>query len=106
MNDFGEPELLDDIVDHWSASIHVAEKAALLTRLRNLAKATNTRITLMSGDVHQCIYCFTSSTKEYTQLAADPGFMPQVRQPPCVCVHGIVPPSSSLVQSGWQGCRQ
>ena len=79
MNDFGEPELLDDIVDHWSSSIHVAEKAKLLTHLRNLARETRTRITLLSGDVHQCIFCFTSSDADWANLAADPGYMPQAR---------------------------
>lgn len=67
-----------DIVDHWSSSIHVEEKAALLGRFRALAAATTTRVTLFSGDVHQCVFCFTSSSKDFAGLARDPGFMPQV----------------------------
>lgn len=31
---FGEPELLDDLLDHWSADIHKEEKVALLHMLQ------------------------------------------------------------------------
>lgn len=31
---FGEPELLDDLLDHWSADIHKEEKLALLHMLQ------------------------------------------------------------------------
>eukprot|EP00955_Chlamydomonas_euryale_P018558 197804-Chlamydomonas_euryale.AAC.3 len=29
-NAFGEPEILDDLLDHWSASVHKQEKIAIL----------------------------------------------------------------------------
>jgi hypothetical protein len=90
MNEFGEPELLDDILDHWSSSRHREEKARFLSALRTVSKETGCRVTLMSGDVHQCTYCFTSSTADNTNLVMDPGFMPQVR-----AVHSS--PSMSLV---------
>lgn len=79
MNEFGEPELLDDILDHWSSSAHCKEKEVLLGKLRDFARARGCRITLLSGDVHQAVYCFTSSTPTYTNLVQDPGFMPQAR---------------------------
>jgi hypothetical protein len=79
LNDFGEPELLDDILDHWSCSRHAVEKGVLLNELRKLAAERKLRITLLSGDVHLAAYSFTASTEKYHALAADPGFMPQVR---------------------------
>ena len=82
MNEFGEPELLDDIIDHWSGHRHAEEKAALLDSLRTVAQERGTRISIFSGDVHQCTFCFTSSTADNKDLVTDPGFMPQVRPPP------------------------
>lgn len=87
MNEFGEPELLDDLLDHWSSSRHVVEKGLLLNELRKLAAERNLRITLLSGDVHLAAYGFTASTEKYNGLAADPGFMPQV--PPTPRMHAI-----------------
>jgi hypothetical protein len=77
MNDFGEPELLDDLLDHWSSSVHVKEKQLLLSKLQLFATQRGCRITLFSGDVHQCVYCFSSSTKDRKSLVTDPGFIPQ-----------------------------
>jgi hypothetical protein len=31
---FGEPEILDDLLDHWSSSIHVQEKKAMVQMLQ------------------------------------------------------------------------
>lgn len=78
MNEFGEPELLDDILDHWSSSRHTVEKGLLLHELRNLATERRIRVTILSGDVHLAAYGFVASTDKYNALAADPGFIPQV----------------------------
>lgn len=78
MNDFGEPELLDDLLDHWSSTRHVEEKGLLVNDLRNLAAERRLRITILSGDVHLAAYAFCASSDKYTDLAADPGFIPQV----------------------------
>lgn len=90
MNEFGEPELLDDLLDHWSSSRHVTEKGLLLHELRKLAAERDLRITMLSGSVNLAAYGFTSSTEKYNALASDPGFMPQV----CVCA--TVPANCSL----------
>lgn len=79
MNEFGEPELLDDILDHWSSSAHVEEKKVLLSKLQTFASQRGCRVTLFSGDVHQCVYCWASSTKDFKDIVTDPGFMPQAR---------------------------
>lgn len=79
LNDFGEPELLDDIVDHWSAGPHSDEKGPLLARLRALAAERRLRVSLVSGDVHQCAFAFMTSSPEASAAASDPGFIPQAR---------------------------
>ena len=100
MNQFGEPELLDDILDHWSSSAHCKEKEALLGKLRSFAAQRGTRITLLSGDVHQAVYTFTSSTPTYTNMVQDPGFMPQVRalRVPAARTH-----AQRVCEPGWLG---
>jgi hypothetical protein len=91
LNSFGEPELLDDLLDHWSSSRHYVEKGLLMNDLRQLATDRKLRITIISGDVHLAAYGFISSTPTYDKLAADPGFMPQVRvfRAIVTIVHGV-----------------
>ncbi|KAG0048204.1 hypothetical protein BGZ83_006808 [Gryganskiella cystojenkinii] len=48
----GEPELLDDLNDHWTAKAHKAERNKFITRLQNLANDRKIRVTFISGDVH------------------------------------------------------
>ncbi len=51
---FGEPENLDDLNDHWTSELHLAEQLELLTLLRGVAMQLRCRITILSGDVHTC----------------------------------------------------
>jgi hypothetical protein len=53
-NDVDEPELLDDLRDHWSSPTHQDERRFLIEHLQMLAKARSARVTLISGDVHLC----------------------------------------------------
>ncbi|KAI8594900.1 hypothetical protein EDD21DRAFT_392626, partial [Dissophora ornata] len=48
----GEPELLDDLNDHWTAKSHKAERNKFLVRLQNFANDRKIRVTFISGDVH------------------------------------------------------
>ncbi|KAI1305404.1 hypothetical protein EDD11_004995 [Mortierella claussenii] len=48
----GEPELLDDLNDHWTAKAHKAERNKFITRLQNFANDRKIRVTFISGDVH------------------------------------------------------
>ncbi|KAF9995812.1 hypothetical protein BGZ65_008566 [Modicella reniformis] len=48
----GEPELLDDLNDHWTAKSHKPERKIFLTRLQNFANERRIRVTFISGDVH------------------------------------------------------
>ncbi|PVV04658.1 hypothetical protein BB560_000829 [Smittium megazygosporum] len=53
-NQFGEPELLDDLNDHWTAEIHMEERRKLIERLQEFARTRGIRVTLVAGDVHCC----------------------------------------------------
>ncbi|KAF9431572.1 hypothetical protein BGZ76_000131 [Entomortierella beljakovae] len=48
----GEPELLDDLNDHWTAKAHKPERKKFITRLQNFANDRKIRVTFISGDVH------------------------------------------------------
>ncbi|KAF9197488.1 hypothetical protein BGZ49_002047, partial [Haplosporangium sp. Z 27] len=48
----GEPELLDDLNDHWTAKSHKVERNKFITRLQNFANDRKIRVTFLSGDVH------------------------------------------------------
>ncbi|GLC63866.1 hypothetical protein PLESTF_000092000 [Pleodorina starrii] len=54
MNKFGEPELLDDLRDHWVAPAHKGERRFLIEHLQMLAKSRTMRVSIISGDVHLC----------------------------------------------------
>ncbi|MBW0483761.1 hypothetical protein O181_023476 [Austropuccinia psidii MF-1] len=47
-----DPELLDDMNDHWCAQSHKAERNWLLIEFQKLALFKRLRITFLSGDVH------------------------------------------------------
>lgn len=77
MNAFDQPDLLDDVTDHWSSSAHNGEKQKLLLLLRDLAAERALRVTLLSGDVHLCTFGWAAS-KAGPPPIADPGFIPQI----------------------------
>ncbi|KAJ1677907.1 hypothetical protein EV182_005196, partial [Spiromyces aspiralis] len=53
-NQFREPELLDDLEDHWTARPHLEERRRFVQRLQELAEWFGVRVTFVSGDVHCC----------------------------------------------------
>lgn len=79
-NAFGQPDLLDDVTDHWSSAMHAAEKGALLTLLRDVAAARRFRWTIVSGDVHLCAVTYLQSAARAAARfhALDPAFIPQL----------------------------
>lgn len=78
-NHFGEPDLLDDVTDHWSSGVHEAEKAGLLTSMREIAQEEGARVTIISGDVHLAALTFLRSLGPAGRVpGSDPGFMPQI----------------------------
>ncbi|KAJ3054680.1 hypothetical protein HK097_001160, partial [Rhizophlyctis rosea] len=54
LNKFGEPELLDDLIDHWTHENHTNERLFVVQRLQYLAQTYRVRVTFFSGDVHVC----------------------------------------------------
>ncbi|KAL6748880.1 hypothetical protein V8C86DRAFT_1099175 [Haematococcus lacustris] len=77
LNQFGAVEILDDLMDHWNADVHVQEKDDLLVRLQNLAQARQLRVSFLSGDVHVAGYGYTRSVANI-EPANDFRFMPQI----------------------------
>jgi len=60
-NDFSRLELLikghnfeveDDLLDHWRSELHNAERLKLFGKLFSFARKNDTRVSLISGDVH------------------------------------------------------
>lgn len=49
---FDEPELLDDLLDHWTAGTHTIERNMVVNRLQEIAREKGLRVTFLSGDVH------------------------------------------------------
>ncbi|GIL43727.1 hypothetical protein Vafri_1366 [Volvox africanus] len=80
LNQFGEPELLDDLDDHWSAPDHREERRFLIENLQMLSKYRGCRVTLLSGDVHVCGLGRLISSPEPSDemLLNDFRYMPQV----------------------------
>ncbi|GLI69877.1 hypothetical protein VaNZ11_014594 [Volvox africanus] len=80
LNQFGEPELLDDLDDHWSAPDHREERRFLIENLQMLSKYRGCRVTLLSGDVHVCglgrLLSYPEPSDE--MLLHDFRYMPQV----------------------------
>ncbi|KXS14628.1 hypothetical protein M427DRAFT_33063 [Gonapodya prolifera JEL478] len=49
---FGEPQFLDDCVDHWTSKLHIVERNVILRDLATFAKMNSARVTVLAGDVH------------------------------------------------------
>ncbi|KAJ3090403.1 hypothetical protein HK102_003836 [Quaeritorhiza haematococci] len=52
LNQFGEPELADDLCDHWTHDNHAQERTIFVQRLQTFAQHRHARVTFISGDVH------------------------------------------------------
>ncbi|KAG8704747.1 hypothetical protein FRC08_002055 [Ceratobasidium sp. 394] len=47
-----DPELLDDLSDHWTAKSHKKERNWFVERVQDYARNRRIRVTFLSGDVH------------------------------------------------------
>ncbi|KAI8643106.1 hypothetical protein BD408DRAFT_365282 [Parasitella parasitica] len=74
----GDPELLDDMNDHWTASNHIAERRDFIRRLQTYAKETSRRVTFLGGDVHCCGAGRLFSKDMTTKEEGDPYLMVQI----------------------------
>ncbi|KAG1654832.1 hypothetical protein FOA52_006718 [Chlamydomonas sp. UWO 241] len=78
-NAFGEIEILDDLVDHWSSPVRVAEKRQLLAMVQEIALKRSLRFTFVSGDVHVAGFGkFLSKHEPKGGPKKDHRYMPQI----------------------------
>ncbi|KAG2448422.1 hypothetical protein HYH02_006314 [Chlamydomonas schloesseri] len=106
---FGMVFILDDIIDQWSASQHVGEKAALLRLLVSVADEKQIRFSILSGDAHCAGYGMFHSRPADVKPGdaddvplppadtriADAGFIPQVIS----SAIANIPPSRPLLKA-------
>ncbi|KAI9498669.1 hypothetical protein BDB00DRAFT_799048 [Zychaea mexicana] len=74
----GDPELLDDMNDHWTAGNHLLERKKFIEKLQLYAREKSARVSFLGGDVHCCgagrLYSKDMRDKE----EGDPFFMVQI----------------------------
>ncbi|KAI8333014.1 hypothetical protein BD560DRAFT_378732 [Blakeslea trispora] len=89
----GDPELLDDMNDHWTAGNHEVERKNFIERLQQYARERSIRVSFLGGDVHCCgagkMYSKDMKEKE----EGDPFFMVQIISSAIV----NVPPPQALL---------
>ncbi|KAI8084645.1 uncharacterized protein BX664DRAFT_337477 [Halteromyces radiatus] len=89
----GDPELLDDMNDHWTASNHEVERKRFIERLQQYARERSVRVSFLGGDVHCCgagrLYSKDMKQKE----EGDPHLMVQIISSAIV---NIPPPQALL----------
>lgn len=89
----GDPELLDDMNDHWTAGNHEVERKRFIERLQQYARDRSIRVSLIGGDVHCCgagrLYSKDMRNKE----EGDPHLMVQIISSAIV----NVPPPQALL---------
>ncbi|TPX53699.1 hypothetical protein PhCBS80983_g06225 [Powellomyces hirtus] len=79
MGVFGEPELADDLTDHWTNERHEVERTTMIQRFQSFAQARNIRVTFLSGDVHCCgVGWLRSKTTSAADIRTDPRTMYQI----------------------------
>eukprot|EP00798_Chlamydomonas_sp_ICE-L_P031952 gene31952-33736_t len=67
----------DDLIDHWSADEHEAEKLKMVQMLQEVSKRQAMRVTFLSGDVHAAAAGKFSSVQP-TEISKDHRYMLQV----------------------------
>eukprot|EP00210_Caulerpa_lentillifera_P005345 g5108.t1 len=75
---FDEPELLDDLIDHWTSPHHIEERKIVVQNFQKLAWHHDVRVTFLSGDVHCAGLGRFYTSPKAEKLIADPNFMPQI----------------------------
>ncbi|KAI9501545.1 hypothetical protein BX070DRAFT_175769, partial [Coemansia spiralis] len=78
VNIWGEPELSDDMNDHWTSGVHMEERKNFILRLQEFARRHNVRVTFVAGDVHCCGAGRFASANPPLPPEKDHRFMPQI----------------------------
>ncbi|KAI8981833.1 hypothetical protein BDF20DRAFT_863500 [Mycotypha africana] len=74
----GDPELLDDMNDHWTAGNHELERREFIKRLQSYATEKSVRISFLGGDVHCCAAGRLYSKDMKDKEEGDPYLMVQI----------------------------
>ncbi|KAI9592723.1 hypothetical protein BDF19DRAFT_450721 [Syncephalis fuscata] len=96
VNNFGQPELLDDLTDHWTADCHLNERKEFIERLQMISRERSVRITFIAGDVHCCGAGYLHS-KPTAELATEVDFRHMTQ----ITSSGIVnaPPPATVISA-------
>ncbi|KAJ1665500.1 hypothetical protein IW140_003176 [Coemansia sp. RSA 1813] len=78
VNIWGEPELSDDMNDHWTSEVHMEERKTFVLRLQEFARKRNVRVMFVGGDVHCCGAGRFASANPAMPPEKDFRFMPQI----------------------------
>lgn len=78
LGQFGEPNLMDDIGDHWTSKNHEPERNMVLKKLQEVAAVKKIRVSFMSGDVHVAGICRITSNPDSEEVLAEADYMLQV----------------------------
>ncbi|KAI8320688.1 hypothetical protein GQ54DRAFT_263089 [Martensiomyces pterosporus] len=78
VNIWGEPELSDDMNDHWTAAVHMDERKKFVLGLQEFARQRGVRVTFVAGDVHCCGAGRFASQNPEVSPEVDHRFMPQI----------------------------
>ncbi|KAI8072289.1 hypothetical protein BC940DRAFT_233352 [Gongronella butleri] len=89
----GDPELLDDMNDHWTAGNHLDERKKFIENLQLYARRTSVRVSFLGGDVHCCAAGKLYSKDMKNREEGDPNLMVQVVSSAIV----NVPPPQALL---------
>lgn len=75
-----QPELMDDLGDHWTAETHEKERLRVIELFQELSKTRSIRVSFLGGDVHCCGSGRLKGTGDdvLSDVRKDPYFMLQV----------------------------
>lgn len=78
MDQFDQPEILDDLVDGWAADVHSDERLQFVRLLKEVALSQRLRVTLVSGDAHVGGVGRIYSHPKVKDVREDPAYMVQI----------------------------
>lgn len=78
VNQFGQPELLDDLCDHWTAADHLVERLDFIRKLQGFARDRSIRVSFLAGDVHLGAAGYLGSPDPRATLLTDHRHMTQI----------------------------
>src|SRR5204862_199678 len=93
---FNEPELLDDLNDHWTSKVHMTERREFIQKLQTFAANENIRVTFVAGDVHCCgVGRLASESATLLPAEQDPHYMVQIISSAIV----NIPPPNGVIRA-------